>query len=55
MYVRKRLDYTALAWMMSLQVKIKGTQNKVDIVVGAYYWQPTQDNSTDELLYKQLR
>lgn len=38
LYVRERPDHTALAWMMNLQVKIKGTQNKAHTIRGGYYW-----------------
>ena len=38
----------------SLWVRIRGTENKGDVVVGVYYQSSSQDSSTDELFYRQL-
>jgi len=38
----------------SLWMRIKETGSKVEVVLGVYYLLPTQDSSTDELLYTQL-
>lgn len=35
-------------------MRIKETGSKVEVVLGVYYLLPTQDSSTDELLYRQL-
>ncbi|GAB0209376.1 hypothetical protein GRJ2_003403300 [Grus japonensis] len=32
----------------------RGVENKADVVVGVYYPSPSQDDSTDELCYRQL-
>ncbi|GAB0207654.1 hypothetical protein GRJ2_003231100 [Grus japonensis] len=39
----------------SLWVRMKGKVNKVDVVVGVYYQPLSQDTTTDELFYKELR
>ncbi|KAK4818852.1 hypothetical protein QYF61_020071 [Mycteria americana] len=58
LYVRERFDCTALAVsddvVESLWVRIRGIENKGDIVVGVYYRSPSQAVSTDELSYRQL-
>ena len=38
----------------SLWVRIRGMENKGDVVVGVNYRSPNQDVSTDELFYRQL-
>lgn len=39
----------------SLWIRIEGKANKADVVVGAYYLPPSQDDNTDELFLKELR
>ncbi|KAK4810495.1 hypothetical protein QYF61_004275 [Mycteria americana] len=38
----------------SLWVRIRGMENKADVTVGVYYRSPSQDDSTNELFYRQL-
>lgn len=56
--VRERLDCTALVIrdvaVEGLWVSIKGTDSKANVVMGVYYWPPTQNNSMDKLFYRQL-
>ncbi|XP_040977464.1 uncharacterized protein LOC121232961 [Aquila chrysaetos chrysaetos] len=58
LYVRERLDCTALTVsgdvVESLWVRIRGMENKGEVVVGVYYRSPSQDVSTDGLFYRQL-
>lgn len=59
LYIRERFDCTALTVrddvVESLWVRIRGMENKGDITVGVYYRSPSQDGSTNELCYRQLR
>ena len=58
LYIRERFDCTALTVsddvVESLWVMIRGMENKGDAIVGVYYRSPSQDDSTDELFYRQL-
>ena len=58
LYVRERFACTALTVsddaVESLWVRIRGMENKGDVIVGVYYPSPSQDVSTDELFYRQL-
>ncbi|KAK4827172.1 hypothetical protein QYF61_015134 [Mycteria americana] len=58
LYVRERFDCTALTVsddvVESLWVRIRGMEDKGDVVGGVYYRSLSQDVSTDELFYRQL-
>lgn len=58
LYITKRLDCTTLAVNVgvadSLWVTIKEMDIKADVAKGVYYQLLTQNNSTDELFYKQF-
>ncbi|KAK4810586.1 hypothetical protein QYF61_007323 [Mycteria americana] len=58
LYVRECLDSLELNdgddRVGCLWVRIRGKANKADIVVGACYRPPNQDEETDEIFYKQL-
>ncbi|KAK4831897.1 hypothetical protein QYF61_020044 [Mycteria americana] len=58
LYVRGCLDSLELNdgddRVECLWVRIRGKANKADIVVGVCYRPPSQDEETDELVYKQL-
>ena len=58
LYVRERFDCTALTVssdvVESLCVRIRGMENKADVIVGVYCRSLSQDDSTDKLFYRQL-
>ncbi|GAB0177355.1 anoctamin-2 [Grus japonensis] len=58
LFVREKFDSTALAVrddkVESLWMRNKGIEKKEDVTVVVYYSLPSQDDSTDELFYRQL-
>jgi len=58
LYVTERFDCTAFTveddMVESLWVRIRGMENKADVVAGVYYQSSSQDDSTDGLFCRQL-
>ena len=58
LYAWERFDFTALTVrddvVESLWVRIRGMENKEDVIAGVYHRSPSQEDSTDEVFYRQL-
>ena len=58
LYAWERFDLTALTVrddvVESLWVKIRRMENKEDVIAGVYHQSPSQEDSTDEVFYRQL-
>lgn len=58
LYIRKRFNCTALTVsddvVESLWVRIRGMENKEDVIVVVYYSSSCQSVSIDEFFYRQL-
>lgn len=59
LYIMKALDCTVLAvnsnGIESLWIRIKGHENKKNVIVGVCYRPPGHDDHTDELIFRDLQ